>query len=134
MKTITNIIRFSLIAYLLIIVYIYIDGDRCFYRTSGFSPQTFGARHYTTFRQIHTLYHGYYEYEMNSEDFHRMRTTLKAKGNWQIETHCMFYFPQFKYSDSMDCNWFFLQKKSSSTIWMAYNEKKSILYAGYFET
>lgn len=129
-----NISKVLLIVFLLIIAYQFVEEDRCFCRTSGFSPQSFGARHYTTFKQIHTLYHGYYEYEMDAYDFHHMLKALNATGNWKIETRCMFYFPQFTYSDSMDCDWFFLMKKTSSTIWMAYDERKGILYAGYFET
>lgn len=133
MRIIINISKCALLIILISFVYQLFEGDKCFYRCSGFSPQNFGARHYTTVKQLITA-QGYYEYKMSSGDFHNMRKNLYTSNDWEIETDCMFSFPQFEYNDSKDCDWFFLRRISSNVLWMAYDERECILYAGYYQT
>lgn len=129
-----NIAKYAFIAFFMSITYMLINKDKPFCKRAGISPLDFGAQHYTTFKQLVSLRHGYYEYDMTPEAFHDMRKNLDASGIWKVRTYPIFYVPQFRYSESQHCNWFFLQELRSCIIWMAYDEQRNVLYAGYYET
>lgn len=109
-------------------------GDAGFKHLAGFSPEDFGAQHYVTWKEVSTL-QGYYEYAMEPTAFHAMKQALSGSAIWEFSTQTTFSFPQFDFTDSRNCDWFCTEMQGASTshLWMAYDEQKRILYAGFFD-
>ena len=109
-------------------------GDAAFNRLAGFSPEDFGAQHYVTWKEVSTL-QGYYEYAMAPAAFRTMKQALTGSATWEFSPRTTFSFPQFDFTDSRNCDWFCTEIQGASTchLWMAYDEQKRILYAGFFE-
>lgn len=115
------------------IVYIIVNGDRNFCNKAGFSPQDFGACHYTTLKQLTMSVHEYHEYRMSPESFHTMRKELIASNVWKVCAYPSFWIPQFDYDDGKHCRWYCSQNTGTCLLWMAYDEYQHILYAGYYD-
>lgn len=134
MKSIINLAKYVLIALTAGFVYLLIIEDKYFSEKSGFSPQEFGARYTPTLKQLFTLGNGYYEYNMSQEDFHIMKQKLTDSGFWLIQPYPIFDVPHFHYSESKDCSWFFIRNLRYSIVFMAYDERRHVLYSGYYDT
>lgn len=132
-KIIIYITGCSVVLFILILAYIIVNGDRDFCDKTGFSPQDFGARHYTTWKQLVNRVQGYHEYCMNPESFHTMRKEFMASSTWKVYTYPVFWVPQFDYDDGKYCSWYCSRNAGTCLLWMAYDDQQHILYAGYYK-
>ena len=131
-KIIVGLIKAALCIALMAIAYVLIGQDEPFCKSAGFSPRYYGAEHYFTIKQFMEVQQGYYEYSMKPELFCIMRNDLAATYQWDISTYPVFFVPQFGGDDGEDCCCFLTESKENCRIWMAYDEKRQILYAGYY--
>ncbi len=132
LKIIVRFIKATLYIVLIALAYVLLSRDTPFCKSAGFSPGYYGAVHYFTLKQFTTVIQGYYEYSMKPELFCNMRNELVATNQWDISTYPVFCVPQFGYDDGVGCCCFLTEDKENCRIWMAYDEKRQILYAGYY--